>query len=710
MPATIVLHSSTTDCGIACLQMVLAAHGVRATMADVRSVTRYSHGGVTVGNLVRTAKMFGLDGRAVRSELTGLSRLQLPAIMHWDFNHFVVLETVDRNGGVIVDPSTGRRRVGTAELSRCFTGVAVEFEPSSQPVSSLPRARGWSARPFAPTVERLRSLTALAVTVSLLSQLLTVLAPLWMASIIDNLETPGLLDSLPGMVAFIAIMITAAAAAEFVQREVLLRLGTLASISSSSKLVDHLFSLSYMFFGKRRINDLVSRVGHIRNIRDLIVDDGIPAVVDLVFAVVALIVLFCFSPLFGLICLTTIGAYSLLRYKMIGLSSRLTQDLVRADATEMGHLIENLRGVLTLKAANIEPERISIWQSALQTAANASVRLRRTKAGFASARFAVTYFDQLAVVAVGVLLVVREQLSLGVLFAVLLIRQQLYDRVLMLVDRAANLALIRMYVYRLSDVMEAEAALSWTSKAPHWSAAGFFPLRLNDLSFRYVENAPLVLDRVSLTIEPGVLIGIRGRSGEGKSTLMKLALGLMQPEAGSVSVGDNMLDASGFRALRERSGVVLQGEQLFSGTILENITWFGCDRDFDFVVECARAACIHEDIERLPMGYYSVVNDGVSNFSGGQIQRILLARAFYRRPDFLFLDEATSALDPALEADVVDAIQRLPSAKVCISHRSLILDRADIVYRMEEGGLALEADRRTSLQGIWPATEIVTSS
>jgi ATP-binding cassette subfamily B protein RaxB len=172
--------------------------------------------------------------------------------------------------------------------------------------------------------------------------------------------------------------------------------------------------------------------------------------------------------------------------------------------------------------------------------------------------------------------------------------------------------------------------------------------------------------------------------------LLKVLLGIIELESGRVTVDGAPLDRAGFRALRDRSGVVLQGEQLFSGTILENITWFGCDRDMKRVEDCARMACIHEDIERLPMGYFTPVNEGICNFSGGQIQRMLLARAYYREPQFLFLDEATSALDPELEARVVAAIEAHPAAKLCVSHRSLMLERADVVYRMADGGLVLE--------------------
>ncbi|QUL38782.1 peptidase domain-containing ABC transporter [Erythrobacter sp. JK5] len=688
----VVLHPSTTDCGIASLKMVLGAFGIPATMPEVRAATRYTSSGVTVGNIIKTAKRFGLDGRAVRAELDQLDQLELPAILHWNFNHFVVLEKVGARHATILDPSHGRQRIGLQELSRGFTGVAVEFEPSVELSARPPGVGSAPVRPFLPNLRGLGALTAMAFMIALLSQALVILAPVWMASLVDNIGAEGAIAAIPHAAALVLGMIAAAAIAELAQREMLLRVGVMASLSSSNKLVDHLFRLSYGFFGARRINDLVARVGHIRDIRDLVVEQGIPAAIDLLFGILALFVLFRFSPFFGAISLVMLGIYFLLRVKLLALNARLNQEQVKADSTEMGHLIENLRGILTLKAANIEPQRLSIWQSALHRGGLATLRMRRLETVVGSARFSISAIDQLGIVIAGIWLVATGQLSLGVLIAVLMIRQQLYDRMMTLFDRLAQLALIKMYAYRLADVTGARAGLSWTQPEPDAFATAAPVLRAEDVCFRYADEAPLVVDRTSLTLAPGSMVAIRGPSGEGKSTLLKLLLGLISPESGRVTIDGTELDEAGFRALRDRSGVVLQGEQLFSGTILENLTWFGCDRDMERVEHCARMACIHEDIERLPMGYFSPINEGICNFSGGQIQRMLLARAYYREPQFMLLDEATSALDPELEERVVAELEMHPAAKLCVSHRSLMLERADVVYRMEEGRLVLERD------------------
>ncbi len=697
----VVLHPSTTDCGIASLKMVLGTFGIEATLAEVRASTLYTSSGVTVGNIIKTAKRFGLDARAVRAELDQLDQLQLPAILHWNFNHFVVLERLDGRSAQIIDPSLGRQRIDLNELSRRFTGVAVEFERSEtlpdRPSGVVPSP----VRPFLPNLRGLVTLSVLAFAIALFSQTLVILAPVWMASLVDNIDAPGMIDALPGAAAIVIAMIAFAALAEIAQRELLLRVGIMASMSSSKKLVDHLFRLTYGFFGARRINDLVSRIGHIRDIRDLVVEQGIPAAIDLLFGIIALIVLFRFSVFFGAISVVMLGIYFLLRFRLLSLNAQLHQDQIRADATEMGHLIENLRGILTLKAANIEPQRLSIWQSALHRGGLASLRMRRLETAVASARFSISAIDQLGIVVVGIVLVASDRLSLGVLIAVLMIRQQLYDRMLTLFDRMANLALLNMYAYRLADVTGEPAGLAWDRGGSTSFPAHARVLRLEDASFRYADEAPLVIDHASLILAPGAMVAIRGPSGEGKSTLLKVLLGIIEPECGRVTIDGSPLDSAGFRSLRDRSGVVLQGEQLFSGTILENITWFGCDRDLERVEECARMACIHEDIERLPMGYFTPINEGICNFSGGQIQRMLLARAYFREPQFLFLDEATSALDPALEERVVAAIEAHPAAKLCVSHRSLMLERADIVYRMEDGGLVME--RNSGAVSAFPA-------
>jgi ATP-binding cassette subfamily B protein RaxB len=686
----VVLHPSTTDCGIASLKMILGTFGIDASLAEVRAATLYTSSGVTVGNIIKTAKRFGLDARAVRVELDQLDQLQLPAILHWNFNHFVVLERLNGKTADVIDPSLGRQRIGLQELSRGFTGVAVEFERTETMPDRLPGSQPSPVRPFLPDLRGLVALSVLAFAIALFSQTLVILAPVWMASLVDNIDAPGMVEALPQAAAIVVGMIACAALAEIAQRELLLRVGIMASMSSSQKLVDHLFRLTYGFFGARRINDLVARIGHIRDIRDLIVEQGIPAAIDFLFGIIALIVLFRFSAFFGAISVVMLAIYFLLRFRLLSLNAQLHQDQIRADSTEMGHLIENLRGILTLKAANIEPQRLSIWQSALHRGGLASLRMRRLETAIASARFSISTIDQLGIVIVGIVLVASGRLSLGVLIAVLMIRQQLYDRMMTLFDRLASLALLKMYAYRLADVTGERAGTAWAQDGSEQFLGQTCVLRLEEANFRYADEAPLVLDRAGLMLAPGMLVAIRGPSGEGKSTLLKVLLGIIEPESGRVTVDGAPLDRAGFRALRDRSGVVLQGEQLFSGTILENITWFGCDRDMKRVAECARRACIHDDIERLPMGYFTPVNEGICNFSGGQIQRMLLARAYYREPQFLFLDEATSALDPDLEERVVAEIEAHPAAKLCVSHRSLMLERADVVYRMVNGGLVLE--------------------
>jgi ATP-binding cassette subfamily B protein RaxB len=433
-------------------------------------------------------------------------------------------------------------------------------------------------------------------------------------------------------------------------------------------------------------------VGHIRDMRDLIVEQGIPAAIDLLFGILALIVLFRFSAFFGAISGIMLAIYFTVKVRLLRLNARLNQDQIKADSTEMGHLIENLRGILTLKAANIEPQRLSIWQSGLHRSGLAVLRMRRLEAVVSSVRFSVSAIDQLGIVVVGIWLVGSQQLSLGILIAVLMIRQQLYDRMMMLFDRLANLALIRMYAYRLADVTNSMPETVWAQPISQAFQTTSPVLRLEHVSFRYADEAPLVLDGASLVMTPGTLVAIKGPSGQGKSTLLKLLLGLVPAETGSVTIDGVRLDEPGFRAFRDRAGVVLQGEQMFSGTILENLTWFGCDRDMGRVERCARMAHVHDDIAALPMGYFTPINEGICNFSGGQIQRMLLARAYYREPQFLVLDEATSALDPELEKRVVAELEAHPAAKLCVSHRSLLLDRADVVYRMEKGRLVLERD------------------
>ena len=689
----ITYNASTTDCGIACLKMILAAHGIKAGMKDVRSVAHFSSGGITVGSMIRAAKAFGMDGRAIRADLSQLPGLALPAVIHWRFNHFVVLESYTKAGVTLVDPSKGRLQMPVREFSEGYTGIAVEFA-ASHARAAHPRTGRRPLRQFLPDIRHLKRSVALAIAISLLAQVLLIMVPLWTGSLIDEVVPGGFTSAIPEIAGYAALLVVVIACAEIVQKELLLRIGTLAYVSSSAKIVDHLFRLGYAFFGARRVNDLASRVGHVRDIRDLIVEEAIPACIDGLFSGMILAVMFYINVYFGLISLVSIGGYAAMRIGTNKKAAQLVHEFVQADVTERGHMLENVKGALTLKGSNCEPERISIWQSSMDRSSRALVRRRRFVTRFAGIRAIIAGLDQIAHLAIATLLVVQGAISLGLVIAILMLRSQLHERAMSLIDRSSELFVMKIYAYRLSDVIESEAVSGWEmSRAPQHRDPGAV-LRLDNVSFRYADVGPLVVRDASLDIAPGTFIGIRGASGEGKSTLIKLLIGLLEPVAGRVTLGGIALDPPGFRALRERSGVILQGEQLFSGTILENISWFGCERDQHRVVACARAACIHEDILRMPMGYHSPVSDSVVNLSGGQVQRILLARALYRSPQYLFLDEATSALDPALEQDIVAMLMDHPATKICISHRSLLLEKADIVFSLESGELYLETDRR----------------
>jgi ATP-binding cassette subfamily B protein RaxB len=303
--------------------------------------------------------------------------------------------------------------------------------------------------------------------------------------------------------------------------------------------------------------------------------------------------------------------------------------------------------------------------------------------------------ERVAVIWIGALLVMDQRLSLGMLFAFFAYKETFAARVSALVDKAVDLRMLRLQGERLADIVLTAPEADTGSPARELGAG----LELRDLRFAYADGEPEVLRGVSLKIEPGESVAIVGPSGCGKTTLLKLMLGVHAPTSGEVLVGGVPLPRAGLRAWRDHVGVVMQDEPLFSGSILDNISFFSPEPDLPWAQQCARVASVHDEIEAMPMAYHTLIGDMGAALSGGQKQRVLLARALYKRPKILFLDEATSHLDVDRERSVNHAVRQLALTRVIVAHRPETIASAGRVIALHEGRVAQDL---RSVQGSMP--------
>ena len=683
-----VLQSQAAECGLACLAMVAAHHGHRTDLRELRQRFPQSLKGATLARLVGIAQALGLQSRAVRLELHELGQLRLPCILHWDLDHFVVLEKAGRRRLRVCDPARGARVLDREELSRHFTGVALELAP----------AAGFKARPapapvplsaLAGRVQGLwRSLGQLLL-LSVALQVFVLLAPFFMQWVVDQALVSGDRDLLVVLGLGFGLALLLQVAIGLVRGWALASLSSRVGLQWTGNVFAHLLHLPLHYFETRHLGDVVSRLGSVQAIQRTLAAGFIEALVDGLMAAATLAMMLAYSPKLALLTLGAVLLYLALRVVSNPSLRNATEGQLAAAARQHSHLLESLRGMPSLKVAGQEAQRQARHQNLMVETVNQELRLARLGLGYASASQALFGIERIAVVWLGATLAMDGVFSVGMLIAYLAYKDQFATRVSGLVDRWVEFRMLRLHGERLSDIVltPPEPGLAEDCGGEPPADAG---LDVQGLGFRYAEGEPWVVRDCSFRIAPGESVAIIGASGCGKTTLVKLLLGLLAPTEGEVRVGGLPLARLGLRKHRAGLGAVMQDDQLFAGSLAENIA-FGDDAiDPARLEAAARLAAVHDEIAALPMGYHSLVGDMGSTLSGGQKQRVLLARALYRKPRILFLDEATSHLDVERERQVNAAIRRLRLTRLVIAHRPETIASADRVLVMEGGRIARE--------------------
>ncbi len=681
----VIRQSEAAECGLACLAMVAAFHGYEADLNSLRARFQISMKGTSLRGLIAIAGQLGLSSRALRLEPDHLAQLRLPAIVHWDMSHFVVLVAVRRGRVVIHDPALGRVQYTMDELSDRMTGVALELTPTA----AFERKRTVTPLRLSPLIGRItgfrRSLVQ-AIILSALLQLCALGAPFYLQVAVDDAVVKGDGGLLTALALGFGLLMAINVATTTLRSLVLVHLGNILSFQMVVRLFHHLVRLPLPYFERRHIGDLISRFSSTQPIRDLLSDGIAATLVDGVMAIATLALILVYSVTLALIAVAAIGLYAALRFATFPVLRERNAVQIQAKAKQDSSFIETIRAIQSIKLFGREAERESVWQNRYAGAVNAGARLARLQTLFKTLNDLIFGVENIASIYIGARLALDGTISIGMLYAYLSYKGQFLDKVGRLVDRALDLRMLDLHLDRLADIAlaEREAGYDQPATLDH-------PLRgalaLRGVSYRYADTEPFVLDGVDLTVEPGSFVAITGPSGGGKTTLLKVMLGLFQPTAGDVLLDGYPLSAHGMQAVRSQIGVVMQDDQLLSGSIGDNIAFFDVKPDMAWVQTCAGFAALHDDIMRMPMGYNTLIGDMGTTLSGGQRQRLLLARALYRRPRILVLDEGTSHLDPALEAAVNAALSALNITRIIVAHRPQTVAAAEKIYYFHQGKL-----------------------
>jgi ATP-binding cassette subfamily B protein RaxB len=663
----LVRQTEAAECGLACLAMVASYHGHRVDLNTLRRRYPVSLNGVTLRALIQVASQLHLLGRPLRLEPGHLRQLRLPAILHWDMNHFVVLKSVGRSGITIHDPGSGEKSLSHAEASKHLTGVVLELSPTEGFLRKDERTR----LPLSVFWTHLTGSSHALIQIFVLSvvlQLLVLASPFYMQITIDEVIARGDVDLLLVLALGFGLLTVIRAATTAIRGLVLLVVQNVVQFQLGARLFRHLIRLPISFFEKRHIGDILSRFTSIQPIRTLLAEGMIAAVLDGIMALLTLAMIFIYSVQLAMIVVGSVLLYAVLRlalYRVLWLRTEVT---IQAAAQENSTFIETVRAIQSLKLFNRESEREGQWLNRYADVANANVRLGRVKIAFSTMNDLIFGLEMIITVYLAARLALANALTVGMIFAFISYRQHFIEKAVQLVEKALEFRILGLHLERLSDI-----ALSPLETGHDRPLAYARPIEgrieLRHVFFRYSETDPFVLEDINLDIDPGEFVAIMGPSGGGKTTLMKIMLGLLEPTSGEVLIDGVPLATLGARPYREQVAAVMQEDQLLSGSIADNICFFDPEFDEERMIRSARLAGIHDEILMMPMTYNSLVGDMGSSLSGGQKQRVLLARALYREPRILFLDEGTAHLDLDNERYINESLQRLGMTRISVAHR-----------------------------------------
>jgi ATP-binding cassette, subfamily B, bacterial CvaB/MchF/RaxB len=688
----LILQSEAPECGIACVAMVASFHGLRTDLSAMRVRLSPSMRGVTLKNIAMIADSMKMSARGVQVPLTALSQLRLPAILHWDMNHFVVLTKATGSKIHVNDPARGKRVLTLEQASKHYTGIAMELQPAQGFVEQDER-ESINAWQLLSAAGGMKGAITQVLLLSLVLEVFAVAAPFFVQLVVDRVIVGRDQDLLTvlGLGFGLLVLMTVATTA------VRAWLGVYLSTQINLRLLDTLFAqllrLPLAWFEKRHIGDIVSRFRSVDAIQRTLTLTFLETLVDGLMVLLTLAVMFGYSAQLTLIVIAAALLYGLARWIFYGPQRRATDEQIVHEAKSATHFIETLRGMMAIKLNMRESERRAAYQNLVVDHTNANVTGQKLVIAHKAANGLVFGIENVAVIWIATLLVMKGQFSVGMLFGFLAFKLLFLTRVNNLVDKAIEFRMLDLHAERIADI--ALATPENVSVGPAEPPVGDLEIEAKGLGFAYGPEG-YVFRAVDFSVRPGETVAIIGPSGSGKSTLVKVIVGLLDRTEGELMINGRDLRDWNRGAYRARLGVVMAEDQLFVGTIEDNISFFDPKHDPQLVRACAKVAMIDRDIDSMPMQYNTIVGSMGHALSTGQKQRILLARALYRKPHVLFLDEAFDQLDLGLEQQITQQLRGIGLGLVIVSHRPETVRQVDRAVRL--GGLTVAASNAAAAE------------
>lgn len=670
----VVLQQEPIECGLACIAMILECYGSNISIDSLRLKFDISLRGTSIAELVTFSKLLNLDATVYLLTPTQLSTIKNPSILHWNGNHYVVLDKVDKNKGYhILDPALGNYWVSVEDISKHFNGYTICFKKvhGYQPM--------WEnyLSSFLKLIWGMPGSVATFFTITLLTMALhalVLLFPRYLQMVIDPpLSSSNLLGGIKLSLIALIVLKVCEAVSYFLRSALISRFEKIFTEYLGYKILNHLLHMPLSFFEKTSQGALYSKFSSIDKTREVLSRGLAEGFVDGVFSILIVGIILIYSLKIGFAVMFFTSTYILFNYIVSKKSCSLNQMQIKARSKESAFFVESLRGIVPIKTFSRENQRSKKWLSLHKNHLRIASKIHFLQAFLDSARILFFGTQITCVVVISLPLIAANYLTLGMLYALLFYTNILTKNISSITSKWFDLKMLSVHSESLTTILSYEKE----ENGSNFPMEPVQTIRLENVSFRYHPKEPWILKNINLTIHNGECLIIYGSSGHGKSTLFKIMMGLLQPTSGKVYINNNLLNSKNISEYRKKISAVMQNDELFSGTIYDNISFFSEKIDKTRVEECAKLAGISNEIEVMTMKYHSFIGDMGIAISGGQKQRILLARALYFSPDILFLDEAFNNLDVKRERALTITLKNLGITQVIVTHREESLAIAD---------------------------------
>lgn len=674
------------DGSLACFDMLSQHFSMPFRRDVIRRILANQHermGQLSLPICGSVSEMMGLKTQLVRVPVGAFGRLNTPCLIRWQESFAVVYETSEK-AYILGDPEVGIIRRTPESFAEVWgdSGEVLLLEPTRE----TPQQK-FGLQWFWPSIKQYRWVLIEVFVASFFVQLFGLANPLMVQIIIDRVIVQNSIDTLQVLGIFLVIVAVFEAVLTSLRTYLFVDTTNRIDMALGSEIIDHLFRLPLRYFDKRPVGELSSRINELENIRQFLTGTALTVVLDAIFSVVYIVVMFIYSWLLTLVALATIPLFVLVTVLAAPIVRKQLRVKAERNASTQSLLVESLSGIQTVKAQNIELRTRWKWQERYAQYVSAGFNTVLTSTTANSASNFLNKLSALLVLWVGAWLVLEGQLTLGQLIAFRIISGYVTAPILRLAQLWQNFQETALSLERLSDIIDhpQETDADEANQIPMPEITG--QVTFENVAFRFGPSGPLQLANVNLEFPAGIFIGVVGQSGSGKSTLMKMLPRLYELESGRILIDHYDISKVELHSLRRQIGIVPQDSLLFEGTIQENISLTNPDAEASVIIEAAKIACCHDFIMDLPLGYNTRVGERGSTLSGGQRQRIAIARTILQNPRLLILDEATSALDYDTEHQVSINLNAWAQGRTVffITHRLNTIQQADQILVMDQG-------------------------